>query len=166
MEVIRRWRNAQVEVLRQNAQLTQKGQQAYFDETIAKDFSSPEPASILFTFWNGGIMFGYGGLVHLNWVSRSAEVSFLIDTELTKGPIFETTFLEFVEFVADLGTTQLQLEWLTAEVFEISERRRVLDLLDGAGFVKVKTIEGGYRKGATLVNVIQLRKALLMTKGQ
>lgn len=160
MEVIRQWRNAQVQILRQSARLTREEQEAYFDQTLARDFSSFEPSSILFTFWNEGGIFGYGGLVHVNWAKRSAEVSFLIDTELTGEALFEATFLEFVEFLAGLGTNELGLNLLTAEVFDIMERERVLRLLEKTRFVIVNKLKNAHQKEGYVVDVLQLQRAL------
>jgi len=81
--LIREWRNQQIAILRQKEPLTAEKQDAYFEQVIAKLFEEKEPAQLLFSFLEDGILIGYGGLVHIDWESRNAEVSFLTNTQRT-----------------------------------------------------------------------------------
>ena len=47
--------------------------------------------SVLFNYLHNGKCIGYGGLVHINWIDKNAEVSFIMDTEL------EENYFEFLQ---------------------------------------------------------------------
>ena len=80
IQKIRVWRNDQMNILRQTTNLTPKNQLNYFNEFIKTSFQDNKPNIILFSFLLDKICIGYGGLVHINWNSKSAEISFLNDT--------------------------------------------------------------------------------------
>src|SRR5210317_2900 len=73
---IMRWRNEQIYHLRQKEPLTESQQDQYFEEVVSKLFDQEEPDQILFSFLEGAQLIGYGGLVHINWEDKNAEVSF------------------------------------------------------------------------------------------
>lgn len=97
-EPIRQWRNAQMDILRQDHEITPEEQCAYarkyYDECL-----SYKPPQKLYSFFVSGPseirpglpthkeavedmepkLIGYGGLVHINWDTLSAEVSFLMN---------------------------------------------------------------------------------------
>ena len=75
-----RWRNEQMYHLRQSKPLTEADQDRYFDEVVSQLFDQEQPEQILFSFLEGEKCIGYGGLVHINWGDRNAEVSFIMDT--------------------------------------------------------------------------------------
>lgn len=81
---IMRWRNEQVKVLRQKGVLTPKEQDYYFDTVVNDLFSLKNPKQLLFSFLKNDVLIGYGGLVHIDWDSLNAEISFLLDTELMR----------------------------------------------------------------------------------
>jgi hypothetical protein len=76
---IMRWRNEQMYHLRQNKPLTKDDQDRYFEEVVSKLFDQDKPDQILFSYLEGEKCIGYGGLVHINWIDRNAEVSFILD---------------------------------------------------------------------------------------
>ena len=78
---IMNWRNEQIYHLRQAELLTKEKQEWYFDNVVAKLFDQEQPNQILFSFLYNGECIGYGGLVHLDWQSKHAEISFLLDTK-------------------------------------------------------------------------------------
>lgn len=47
---------------------------------------SLEPSQVLVALERAGVLIGYGGLVHISWANRRAEVSFLLTPELEKNP--------------------------------------------------------------------------------
>lgn len=79
---IMKWRNEQIYHLRQKEPLTIEQQDAYFENVVAKLFDQKQPNQILFSFLKNEELIGYGGLVHINWEDRNAEVSFLMNTAL------------------------------------------------------------------------------------
>ena len=99
---IMKWRNEQIYHLRQTKPLTEEIQDKYFTNIIANLFEQERPGQILFSFLKGEECVGYGGLVHLNWLSRNAEVSFVMDTSMEKQQFqeFWIYFLRLIEAVA------------------------------------------------------------------
>ena len=99
---IMKWRNEQIYHLRQSEPLTVDKQDAYFDNTITSLFNQEKPNQILFSFLEGNECIGYGGLVHINWIDRNAEVSFIMNTRLEEASFAEiwSIFLNCLEQVA------------------------------------------------------------------
>ena len=96
---IMKWRNEQMYHLRQNKPLTDSDQETYFSEIISKLFDHDKPDQILFSFLENNKCIGYGGLVHINWIDRNAEISFIMDTklELQSFAYFWKIFLYLIE---------------------------------------------------------------------
>ena len=78
---IMNWRNEQIYHLRQAEPLTNEQQDWYFENVIANLFEQENPNQILFSFLKNGECIGYGGLVHINWIDKHAEISFIMNTE-------------------------------------------------------------------------------------
>jgi Acetyltransferase (GNAT) domain len=74
---IMKWRNEQIDILRQKEPLTKEKQELYFSNVVDKLFEQEKPDQLLFSFLENDILIGYGGLVHIDWESRNAEVSFI-----------------------------------------------------------------------------------------
>lgn len=81
---IMKWRNAQIFHLRQKELLTEEMQDQYFQTVVAKLYDEEYPSQILFSYLEKGKCIGYGGLVHIDWNSKNAEISFIVDPELEK----------------------------------------------------------------------------------
>jgi signal-transduction protein with cAMP-binding, CBS, and nucleotidyltransferase domain len=77
-------RNQQIYHLRQLEPLTKEQQENYFATIVAGLFEQEKPNQLLFSFFENGNFIGYGGLVHINWVDKNAEISFVMKTELEK----------------------------------------------------------------------------------
>lgn len=105
--LIMKWRNEQIFHLRQNKPLSKEEQDFYFNNVIADLFDQDQPPQILFSYLEGDKCIGYGGLVHINWIDKNAEISFITKTVI-KDELYEkhlSTFLTLIEEVAfkDLG---------------------------------------------------------------
>ena len=79
---IMKWRNEQMYHLRQAKPLTIKDQDDYFENVVSKLFEAEKPNQLLFSFLKNGEFVGYGGLVHINWIDKNAEISFIMNTYL------------------------------------------------------------------------------------
>ena len=77
---IMKWRNEQLFHLRQTKPLTEEDQEHYFIAVVSKLFQQNQPSQLLFSYLEKDICIGYGGLVHINWVDRNTEISFIMDT--------------------------------------------------------------------------------------
>lgn len=99
---IMKWRNEQIYHLRQAKPLTLEDQNAYFENVVSKLFDQEQPNQILFSFLKNDKCIGYGGLVHINWIDRNAEISFIMDTELEAIHFHEywSLYLNLIEQVA------------------------------------------------------------------
>ncbi|MGB0480477.1 MAG: GNAT family N-acetyltransferase, partial [Flavobacteriaceae bacterium] len=74
--LIMRWRNEQMYHLRQQKVLTETDQNQYFDTIVSKLFDASQPNQLLFSYLQDDVCIGYGGLVHINWKDKNAEISF------------------------------------------------------------------------------------------
>jgi len=81
---IMQWRNEQLEILRQKEPLSKEQQDEYFINVVDKLFEQDQPNQLLFGFLEGETLVGYGGLVHIDWENRNAEISFLTHSERSK----------------------------------------------------------------------------------
>jgi len=133
IEPIRRWRNAQLKVLRQVAPISPGEQTAYYRKHVWPDLRSPNPGNILLTYLENGRRIGYGGLVHIAWDHRRAEVSFLLKTDLA-GTLDECSryFPIFLGLMKTLAFGDLRLNRLSTETYAIRERH--IAALEKTGF--------------------------------
>jgi RimJ/RimL family protein N-acetyltransferase len=99
---IMNWRNEQIYHLRQAKPLTLEDQNHYFENVVSKLFDQERPNQILFSFLKDDKCIGYGGLVHINWIDKNAEISFIMKTELEKNHFeeFWSIYLGLIEKVA------------------------------------------------------------------
>jgi hypothetical protein len=100
---IMEWRNEQIDLLRQKVVLTKKMQDDYFENIIVNLFDKEEPNQILFSYLMNEEFIGYGGLVHIDWESKNAEISFLLATKMSSEKPYNTLiniFLILIEEVA------------------------------------------------------------------
>ena len=99
---IMKWRNEQMYHLRQKKLLTREEQDLYFEEVISKLFNQKKPNQILFSFLKERTCIGYGGLVHIDWQNKNAEISFVMNTEKETTFFYEywNSFLNLIEKVA------------------------------------------------------------------
>jgi RimJ/RimL family protein N-acetyltransferase len=123
-EPIRRWRNEQIDVLRQVEPLTVEGQDSYFTDVVLPQLSQAAPAQVLLGFLEDGRLVGYGGVVHLCWPDRRGEISFLTPAERASGTQLRTDWLAFLSIVAPLCRTVLGLHKVTTETFEFRPELR------------------------------------------
>lgn len=131
MESIRKWRNAQMNILRQDHLLTKQEQKCYWQEHILPTFALEKPPILLFSFLKDDLCIGYGGLTYLNWSHLRAEVSFLMDPAFD-API-EKMFAIFLPLLKQVAFDALGLHRLFTETYDI--RPQVIEALEEAGFV-------------------------------
>jgi len=133
IESIRQWRNAQLDVLRQAAPITAEQQQQYYATHIWPAMEQPRPANILVSYLRQGRLIGYGGLVHIAWEHRRAEVSFLLDPNRERDRAgHRIDCLNFMALVRELAFEDLGLHRLCTETYAI--REYWIDLLVESGF--------------------------------
>jgi len=114
---IMKWRNEQIYHLRQTKPLDKENQDKYFDNVISKLFETENPNQILFSYLEKGVCIGYGGLVHINWIDKNAEISFVLNTAL------EVKFVEhwcnFLYLIEQVGFLEIKLNKLFTYAFDL-----------------------------------------------
>ena len=120
IESIRRWRNAQLEVLRQKEPITESGQISYFNQHIWPTMPLAEPPNILMGLRRNDRLIGYGGLVHIAWEHRRAELSFLLDDRRASNEAgYTEDFLGFLSLIRKLAFDDLKLHRLFTETYAL-----------------------------------------------
>jgi len=115
---IMKWRNEQIYHLRQHKTLTGEDQDKYFETTVAGLFKNDQPDQLLFSYLENDICIGYGGLVHINWIDKNAEISFIMNTEL-EDENFEFHWFSFLKLLEELAFVELQFHKLYVYAFDL-----------------------------------------------
>ena len=134
MENIRQWRNAQMDVLRQDKVLSPEDQRRYYAEVVVPSFTQPEPHIVLVSFLKNGECIGYGGLTNIDWQTKRAEVSFLLDSSRVNDTVkYMEEFGIFLELIKELAFKDTGLDRLFTETYDI--RPHHVSALEARGFV-------------------------------
>ena len=133
-ELIRKWRNEQIDYLRQNKPLTKDEQSKYYHQVIKKSFYEKKPEMILFSFILKNSCIGYGGFVHIDWNLKKAELSFVLNTNRTeKLETYKKEFSIFLKIILNIGFKQILFHKIFTETFDI--RPNTILVLEKTGFV-------------------------------
>lgn len=127
------WRNEQIYHLRQATPLTKEAQDTYFDTIVASLFTQEQPNQILFSYLENNKCIGYGGLVHINWMDRNAEISFIMNTEL-EAKHFEKHWYNYLYLIEKVAFAELNLHKIYTYAFDV--RPHLYKAVEKAGFLK------------------------------
>lgn len=130
---IRNWRNEQIYHLRQEKPLSQADQDLYFDSVIGSLFERDRPDQIIFSYLESGICIGYGGLVHINWIDRNAEISFIMKTDLEKS-FFEFHWKTYLGLIEQVAFQQLRFHKIYTYGFDL--RPNLFRVLECSGYAQ------------------------------
>jgi len=130
---IMNWRNEQIYHLRQNKPLTSKDQEFYFHNVIEKIFDENQPNQILFSYLEKGKCIGYGGLVHINWTDKNAEISFVMNTSLEK-EFFKFHWSSFLQLLEQVAFHELNFHKIYTYAFDI--RPNLFEVLSNLNYVE------------------------------
>ena len=137
IQKIRNWRNEQLTILRQKNPISEAEQFSYYEKIIKKSFTVKNPKQILFSFLMNQKCVGYGGLVHIDWENKNAELSFLNETARSLDEkIFSKDFKIFLHLLFEITFSELKLNKITTEAFDI--RQNLIKLLEDIGFIFYK----------------------------
>jgi RimJ/RimL family protein N-acetyltransferase len=136
---IMKWRNEQLYHLRQSKPLTAEDQENYFDGVVDKHFSQEQPNQILFSFLENGLCIGYGGLVHINWIDKNAEISFIMDTQL-EAIRFHEIWTKYLSFLEKVAFEDLKLHKIYTYAFDV--RPYLYGAFLSAGFQEEARLKG------------------------
>jgi RimJ/RimL family protein N-acetyltransferase len=128
-----KWRNEQIYHLRQNKPLTKTDQNRYFETVVKELFNEEQPNQILFSYLKGDRCIGYGGLVHINWIDKNAEISFIMDTSLELKQ-FKIHWINYLELIEQFAFNELNLHRIYTYAFDL--RPHLYTALEMVGFHK------------------------------
>lgn len=128
---IMKWRNEQMYHLRQSKLLTVDDQESYFTNVVAHLFDKEQPDQILFSYIEGDVCIGYGGLVHINWIDKNAELSFIMDTKLESNH-FAFHWQNYLRLIEKVAFNSLALHKIQTFAFDI--RPHLYPVLEGFNF--------------------------------
>ena len=128
---IMKWRNEQMYHLRQSELLTIESQDEYFRNTILKLFDQKNPTQLLFSICKGNELIAYGGLVHINWVDKNAEISLVIDTTVDPD-LFSEIWNVSLSIFKQIAFKQLRFKKIYTYAFDI--RPFLYPILENNGF--------------------------------
>lgn len=130
---IMQWRNEQIYHLRQANPLTETNQESYFKNVVAKLFDQEKPDQILFSYLENGECIGYGGLVHINWIDKNAEISFIINTVLEKNG-FHKHWGIYLGLIERVAFEELHLRKIYTYAFDL--RPNLYEALEANGYIR------------------------------
>lgn len=144
---IMNWRNDQMNILRQKKLLTPNDQINYYKNVVVPSFNELKPSLILLSFLFSNKCIGYGGLTNIDWNSKRAEVSFLLDTKRIKNKQqYDRDFSSFLTILKKIAFEDLKFNRLFTETFDI--RPYHISILEKNGFV----LEGRMREHVLINN--------------
>lgn len=144
---IMKWRNEQMDVLRQDRVLQKHDQEDYYQKAILPSYSDTDPAIILFSFLYESNCIGYGGLTNVDWDSRRAELSFLLATDMINdNKLYAKSFSVFLNLVKEVAFTELKLHRIFTETYDF--RPFHIEVLEKEGFA----LEGRMRDHLRIKN--------------
>lgn len=135
---IMKWRNEQMYHLRQNKPLTRETQDLYFDTVVDALFDNKQPSQILFSFLENGTCIGYGGLVHINWIDKNAEISFIMNTEL-ESKNFQTNWINYLSLIEEVAFQELNIHKIFTYAFDL--RPHLYEALENANYKREATLK-------------------------
>jgi RimJ/RimL family protein N-acetyltransferase len=131
---ITQWRNEQIDVLRQQAALTDHDQKVYYESRVVPSFTEARPGIILFSYLKHAACIGYGGLTNIDWENRRGELSFLVQTERTLDvQQYRRDFSCFLHMIKTVAFNELQFDRIVSETYDI--RPEHVRILEENGFV-------------------------------
>jgi RimJ/RimL family protein N-acetyltransferase len=134
---IMQWRNEQIYHLRQSKHLDKESQDRYFNTVIANLFEKESPDQILFSYLHGNECVGYGGLVHINWIDKNAELSFIMDTNQESN--FNLHWSNFLTIIELLAFEEMGFHKIFTYAFDL--RPHLYKVLEEKGFQNEATLK-------------------------
>lgn len=148
---IMNWRNDQLYHLRQEEKLTHQKQDWYFSNIVAQLFDNDKPDQLLFSYLKKNRCIGYGGLVHINWKDRNAEISFIMDTALEK-EYFSSNWKIFLSLIEQVAFQYLKLKKIYVYAFDL--RPKLYKILKEEGYFQEARLKKHKYLGDRFVDVV------------
>ena len=148
---IMKWRNEQIFHLRQVKLLRKHDQDEYFKNVVSKLFDKEHPNQLLFSLMEEDVCIGYGGLVHINWIDKTAEISFIMDTLLEENN-FEKIWEVYLSLIEKVAFEELRFSRIYT--FDYDVRPHLYLVLGKAGFKEEARLKNHYLYGNLYVDVL------------
>ena len=153
IDLIRIWRNNQIRVLRQNKRISKTEQKNYFYKVVRKETKKNKPNLILFSIKKNEKTIGYCGLVHISWLNKHAEISFLLDHKLKeREKNYKPIMLRSFNKLFQIGFNKLNLKKLTTETF--AYRKDHINIYKILGMKQEGVLKKQYKKSNKLIDSI------------
>ena len=153
MEKIRKWRNEQINILRQQKKIHSSEQTEYYHNIIYPEFNSLKPKNILFAIYNKNKLIGYGGMVYISWDHKRSEISFLLDSKIKENTTnFHNCFISFISLIFKIAFNELQLNKIYTETFE--NRIKLIKTIEKIGFKNEGILKQQYFKNQYISSFI------------
>jgi hypothetical protein len=130
---IGKWRNEQMDVLRQNVVLTGEDQWKYFASRVVPCFTAEQPELILFSYLEHDCCIGYGGLTNIDWKKKRGELSFLVQTKRA-GDVqqYRNDLTHFLQLMKEVVFKDLRFTGMFTETYDV--RPLHVSILEAQGF--------------------------------
>ncbi len=148
---IMKWRNEQMYHLRQAKPLTIKDQDDYFENVVSKLFEAEKPNQLLFSFLKNGEFVGYGGLVHINWIDKNAEISFIMNTELEKDN-FQKHWNIYLGLIEKVAFEELNFHKIFTYAFDL--RPHLYEALESSKYIEEARLKDHYLFKNKFIDVV------------
>jgi|SRR3989338_175709 len=125
---LKRWRNAQTDILRQNKPLTDQDQKRFWKKI------KTDKNQILFSILDKkGNIIGYCGIVHIDWENKRGEISFILEPGAEKKlHHYRTIFMETLKGLRQYAFRTANLHKIWTETF--AYRKFHISILEQFGF--------------------------------
>lgn len=148
---IMEWRNDQIYHLRQKKLLTKSSQDKYFTDVVDKLFDSKKPDQVLFSFLRNQNFVGYGGLVHINFDDKHAEISFVMNTSLEKEYFYEFWFT-YLSLIEEVAFNEMGLIKIFVYAFDL--RSKLYDVLIDSSYIQEARLKKHYLFNGKFIDVL------------
>lgn len=147
------WRNEQIDILRQSTPLSKEQQENYFKNTVDPLFDQEKPGQILWSFLLEDKLIGYGGLVHINWGNKTAEISFLSETSRSKNrETFVADWFNYLTILKEIAAQELRFNKIFTYAYDT--RPALYIALEKAGFKETERIKHGASEKGIQADVV------------
>ena len=132
MEIMK-WRNEQLYHLRQKSPLTAAQQDDYFKNLVLPQFDEQTPPQLLFSYLEKDSCIGYGGLVHIEWDLKEAEISFIMDTSLEE-QYFNFHWSKYLSLLEKAAFADLQFHRIFTYAFDL--RPKLYEVMESNDYIR------------------------------
>lgn len=153
IQLIRVWRNNQLDILRQKKIINIQEQESYYKKYVWSEMNSLNPNQILLSIFKKNQLIGYGGLVNISWDNKRAEMSFILNDEIVKDETqYKQIFTEFITLLKNISFNKLNINKIYTETYGM--RGFHISILEMNGFIKEGTLKSHVKINGNFVDSI------------